>query len=483
MFWEKRVKKIISLLMAALLLLSCAGCGNVDEGGKNTGDGAKTEYDTGNRPYDADVKFDLDGKDITVLVLGGSGVEYPNPNSSDYEDICARIEYVEKEYNCNLVFNASYGYPEIHEQIVTNAMSGTFLADIMYCLPWNTVEPYITQNIAAPLDQYLDFKNENLSGRLNDWGYYDDAHYIMATDSTGVNCCMIYNKDIFERDNLEDPFELQQNDEWTWEKFLEIAKAATKRDASGNVTQWGVVTASGADFLSQFLASNGAEVLSYENGQFKVNFSDPKVVEVFEFLNKVVVQEKCGIFTELVLEAPERGDRAWKNGTAAMAFCSLTQAKTYSPENCGIIICPKGPSADDYAAPAHSGSAYMVSCQSKEPEAAARIMYDLFARWDTSLPGCFDEEELENFKTGYGDYESAFCENDFETFRLFRENQSTDANRFVLFNDIQNYMINCIYSPNVYLDVPLSTTIDQWTPVAEDFLSSVNAAMKNRRKE
>lgn len=483
MFWKKSVKRVITLFMAAMLILSCVGCGDNGGGEDNSQDNSGKEYDTGNRPYDADVKFDLGGKDITVLVLGGSGVEYPNPEADDYEAVCERIEYVEKTYNCNLVFNSSYGYPEIHDQIVTNALSGTFLADIMYCLPWNTVEPYITQNIAVPLDQYLDFDNENLSGELNEWGYYDDTHYIMASGSTGVNCCLLYNKDIFERDNLEDPFELQQKGEWTWEKFLEIAKAATKRDESGNVTQWGVVTASGADFMTQLLASNNAEVLKYEDGQFTVDFADKKVVEVFEFLNEIVVQEKCGILTELVLEAPERGDRAWKNGTAAMAFCSLSMAKAYSPENCGFLICPMGPSADDYAAPAHSGPAYMVSSQSKEPEAAARIMYDLFARWDTTIPGGFDEEELESFKTGYGDYELAYSENDFETFRLYREKQSTAAARFVLFNDIQNFMINCIYAPNVYLDVPLSTTIDQWTPVAEDFLTSVNTAMENRKKE
>ena len=47
---------------------------------------------------------------------------------------------------------------------------------------------------------------------------------------------------------------------------------------------------------------------------------------------------------------------------------------------------------------------------------------------------------------------------------------------------IQNFLINCIYAPKVYIDVPLSTTIDQWTPVAEDYLSSVNAAMAEKHK-
>lgn len=476
MYKGRNLKKLIGVFMMCILFVTCVGCSKDDTSKK--GENSVTEEDTSNRPY-SDDEIDLGGKDIKVLVLGGSGAIYPDPEKEDYDAICERIEYVEDKYNCNLIFDATYGYPEIHQQIVTNAMSGLNLADIMYCLPWSTVSPYITQNIAVPLDQYLDFENENLKSQtLNNWGYYNDNHYIMATGATGVNCALVYNKDIFERENLEDPFELQQKGEWTWDKFLEIAKAATKRDASGNVTQWGVVTASGADFMMQLLASNNAEALTYEDREFKVNFSDKKVMEVYDFLNKIVVQEKCGILTELVLECPERGDKAWKNGSAAMAFVSLSQAKTYSPENCGFIVCPKGPSAEDYQVPAHSGPAYMVSSASKEPEASARIMYDLFARWDTTIPGHYDEDELEEFKTGYGDYDTAFCENDFETFKIYREKQNTNVMRVVLFNDIQNYMINCIYAPNVYLNVSLSTAIDQWTPVAEDFLSSVNTAMK-----
>ena len=475
---KSSILKRMSALVLAFMMMCFTGC--KDEAKKNTDNNDSSTLTEANRPY-SDDEIDLGGKDITVLVLGGSGVQYPDPKSEDYEAICERVEYVEETYNCNIVFDATYGYPEIHEQIVANALSGLNLADIMYSLPWNTVSPYITQKIAVTLDDYLDFENENLKDRtLNDWGYYLGKHYIFTTGSTGVNCALLYNKDIFERDNLEDPFELQQKGEWTWDKFLEIAKAATKRDASGKVQQWGVVTTSGADFMMQLLASNNAEALLYENDQFKVNFSDKKVMEVFDFLNKIVVQDKCGILTELVLEVPERGDKAWKNGTAAMAFSSLSVAKTYAPENCGFIICPKGPSATDYAAPAHSGPAYMVSCTSKEPEASARIMYDLFARWDTSIPGAYSEDEMEQFLTGSGDYDQAFCENDFETFKLYRTHQNTDVMRVVLFNDIQNYLINCIYAPNVYLNIPLSTVIDQWTPVAEDYLSGVNSSLAKK---
>lgn len=442
-----------------------------DTTGTTNNDGVQTV----NRPYE-NKKIDLGGRDFTVLMLAsGDDTVFPNPDSDTYEDDLKRIEYVEKTYNCKLKFDKTHAYPEIHDYIVTNALSGLYVADIMYSLPWQTVEPYITQNIAVGLDQYLDFDHEMLACMpLNDWGAFLGDHYIFTVSKNGVNCGMLYNKDIFERDNLEDPFELQQKGQWTWEKFLEIAEKATKRDASGNVTQWGVVTASGADFMMQLFASNNAEPLTSQGDKFTVNFKDKKVIEVFDFLHEIVVEKKCGVLTELVLDAPVRGDRMWKQGKAAMAFTSFSVAKQYSPENCGFIVCPMGPSASDYATPAHCGAAYMVPLSAKNHEASAYILYDLFARWDTSMPGGMDEYELQEFNDGSGQYELAFCDNDFETFKLYIDKQTTGVMNVVRFNEIQNFLINCIYAPNVYSNVPLATSIEQWSAVAEDTIAEVN---------
>ena len=482
---KNRAIRCIALLGAALLLTGAIGGCSPKENASSAapaGSGNTSEEDTSNRPY-TEKAIDLGGRDFTILMLGGSGSVFPNPDSDSYENDLERIRYVEEKYGCKLKFDTTYGYPEIHEYIVTNAVAGLDVADIMYSLPWQTVEPYITQNIAVPLNPYLDFDSPMLADMtLNKWGSFLGNQYIFCVSKNGVNCGLLYNKDIFARENLEDPFELQQNGEWTWDKFLEIAQKATKTDASGNVTQWGVVTTSGADFLMQLLASNDAEPLALVDDQFKVNFADEKVVEVFDFLHEIVVEKKCGVLTELVLDAPVRGDKSWKNGSAAMAFTSFSVAKQYSPENCGFIVCPKGPSADDYGTPAHCGPAYMVPATAKDPEASARILYDFFARWDTTIPGGYDEEELDAFNTGSGDYEAAFCEYDFETFRLYIEKQNTDVMNVVRFNEIQNFLLNCIYAPNVYQNVPLATSIEQWTAVANDTIAQVNEKLAELKK-
>lgn len=211
---KNRAIRCIALLGAALLLTGAIGGCSPKENASSAapaGSGNTSEEDTSNRPY-TEKAIDLGGRDFTILMLGGSGSVFPNPDSDSYENDLERIRYVEEKYGCKLKFDTTYGYPEIHEYIVTNAVAGLDVADIMYSLPWQTVEPYITQNIAVPLNPYLDFDSPMLADMtLNKWGSFLGNQYIFCVSKNGVNCGLLYNKDIFARENLEDPFELQQN--------------------------------------------------------------------------------------------------------------------------------------------------------------------------------------------------------------------------------------------------------------------------------
>ena len=172
---KNRAILCISLLGAALLLTGAIVVGSPNENASSAapaGSGNTSEEDTSNRPY-TEKAIDLGGRDFTILMLGGSGSVFPNPDSDSYENDLERIRYVEEKYGCKLKFDTTYGYPEIHEYIVTNAVAGLDVADIMYSLPWQTVEPYITQNIAVPLNPYLDFDSPMLADMtLNKWGSF-----------------------------------------------------------------------------------------------------------------------------------------------------------------------------------------------------------------------------------------------------------------------------------------------------------------------
>jgi ABC-type glycerol-3-phosphate transport system substrate-binding protein len=358
-------------------------------------------------------------------------------------------------------------------------LAGLDYADIVWAGPHWVLSPYITSEIAIPLDEYLDFDSAELKiMKGHEWGYFLGKHYIMSNLGTSSSSALIYNKDIFGRDNLEDPFELQQKGQWTWAKFLEIARAATKRDTNGNVTQWGVVTTTGADFMLQICASNDTDGISYDGTSFKVTINDKKTIEAYEFMKDIVVDYKCGLLTELVGDATERGERKWKNGTVAMCFSTRQLAKQYSPENCGMVICPKGPSASGYLSPAFAFG-YMVPATSKIPEAAAKIMYDVFARWDTDLPGAYDEEEIENLVYGI-DVNAAYCENDLVTMKLITQNpRFMQQYRFI---SVQNEMLNQVYSDIAFKNIPVATAVDEDVNDIQTFVDLINEDLEKLMK-
>lgn len=67
-----------------------------------------------------------------------------------------------------------------------------------------------------------------------------------------------YNKTMFKKAGILDPYELDKRGEWTWYKFLEVAQKLTKKGKNGRYVQfgttmphyWTVVWAFGGDYLS-----------------------------------------------------------------------------------------------------------------------------------------------------------------------------------------------------------------------------------------
>ncbi|GAA3989849.1 ABC transporter substrate-binding protein [Comamonas faecalis] len=90
---------------------------------------------------------------------------------------------------------------------------------------------------------------------------------------------MYYNKDAFKEAGL-DPNKAPAN----WKELKEAAHKLTKKDASGNVAQYGVqIPSTGfAYWLLQTLTTPNDVLLANEAGT-KVTFDDPKVVEALQF--------------------------------------------------------------------------------------------------------------------------------------------------------------------------------------------------------
>ena len=100
---------------------------------------------------------------------------------------------------------------------------------------------------------------------------------------------LYWNKDAFKAAGL-DPEKAPA----TWDEMREFATKLTKRDASGNVSQWGIEIPSGGSFpywLFQGLATQNGAILMNEEGT-KVAFDKPAVVEALQYWVDLTSKDK-----------------------------------------------------------------------------------------------------------------------------------------------------------------------------------------------
>ncbi len=107
--------------------------------------------------------------------------------------------------------------------------------------------------------------------------------YFFPTEWNSI--VVYYNVDMFKEAGVEPP-----KADWTWEDFRATAQKLTKRDANGNVTQYGFFVP-GANFgLTPFFFTNDTDKLTPD--WRSSNAKDPKVAETLTFLHDLIHKDK-----------------------------------------------------------------------------------------------------------------------------------------------------------------------------------------------
>ena len=80
------------------------------------------------------------------------------------------------------------------------------------------------KSMFVPVDDYIDFDSELWKDvkDANDLFLWDDKHYVICTDLSGANTAVFYNKKTIEDYGLDDPKELFDKGEWTWDTFKKM---------------------------------------------------------------------------------------------------------------------------------------------------------------------------------------------------------------------------------------------------------------------
>lgn len=241
------------------------------------------------------------------------------------------------------------------------AYTGTPLADIVDLGGNYNVLRFYNYNgrpgaIMAPLSdysQYADFNDEAYwDTQLQETCIFQDKLWYCVPRVNGVgnvsfNMVTFIDKNVMEAKGIsvQELYELNQNGEWTWEKFREIAARTTDPDSG----EYGVLYTTDVVMPYALMAANQVDPLGKQeqpNGTMADVYAgnDARVVETYNFLAQLFQDNQINV----------GGDSEFNTGKYAMTVTYMCRATNYSPDNLGIdrlgiLMPPKGPAAQDYS--------------------------------------------------------------------------------------------------------------------------------------
>ncbi|MCL2772336.1 MAG: ABC transporter substrate-binding protein [Oscillospiraceae bacterium] len=114
--------------------------------------------------------------------------------------------------------------------------------------------------------------------------------YLFSSAAQGVSNAYVlaFNMDMIRKAGLENPQDLYDRGEWTWDKWREYLKILTKDTNGDGMPEIYGYSGYWTNLLTNLLFSNNAEIASGE----KENLSSPATIEVLKFIDDIYNKDK-----------------------------------------------------------------------------------------------------------------------------------------------------------------------------------------------
>lgn len=361
------MKRIVSMLLAVLLVVGLTACAGKKDNGGNGGKDSGVEQ-----------KYDLKGR---VVTIGTWNNEAPDESSANYQKKLGVWTNIEKAYNCKLESLPASDFNSWCRTITTKALANEKIADV-FLAPFERIVPqWVNSDLVVPLDDYFDFSEDHWNQVSNDQWVMNGKHYGITDWHISVGYVILFNKRICAENGIteEQLYEWQENGEWTWEKFREVTMKTTKMNSDGRVKSWGLGS-SGAYPVSvePFIYSNGTTPVTIsEDFKYTYNLDDPAAIEAIDFCQSLVYEDKVAYPN---FDGASTWQNLWERGKVAFFQVPVwhldQQYKVMEDDPYGMLLMPKGPKADDYVNVYSSTSGFFMQPMVEDKEIIAQIVSD-----------------------------------------------------------------------------------------------------------
>ncbi len=240
----KIATRILALLMMLCLVVMCFSACNSDDDNSNASNTSQIEENVlfGDLP-----EKDFGGETVTILVVGDDGGSYKSTEISEKEGEPEVLNEAIKRRN-ELVQDRFGVVIEEAQTTTTETMKILVERDVLGGNgDYDIVMPYIPDAASLSLQsyfwelnelEYIDLKKpcwdqnavESLS--INNENYFATGDISML--ALACTHAIVFNKDMVATYNLDNPYELVENGEWTIDKLREMATKVTA-DIDGEI--------------------------------------------------------------------------------------------------------------------------------------------------------------------------------------------------------------------------------------------------------
>jgi len=406
--------RILSLCIVLLITLSLfAACEEDTASGESDAQVASTTASATPTEVLSEISSDnLGSHDLggITIKIGAASKDFlfPETTKTTIDEHKAEIvQSIAKRFNCVLE-HVDIDYAAYESEVIPSLFAGDLVANIIMPSIVGAgffVQANLCMDLNSPeISEYINFSNPwwdqtmAYASTINGATYCATPHFTSSVDTTFV---IYFNKVIANDLGITDLYELEENYQWTWDKFREYAKMAVKDlNGDGEMTleedRWGFL-ACPYDSMCSFLTGAGCRTIEVDPITKKATFAlnQAKNIEIMTTLNEIYTSD--GIYTHT--DAVTSMDTYFVNGKSLFSSYHLSYLKKdcmrEMSDDFGVLLMPLGPNQTKYMSRAdHNTSCVIIPTTNNDPEelkATAIVLEGLaFATWKQGVPDIID---------------------------------------------------------------------------------------------
>lgn len=353
---------------------------------------------------------DLGGRTIRFVTTAASRYQWAenkDDTANETIEIIEAIESIEKDYNCKIEIEQLKG-KDMVEALVTAKAAGDTYCDI---LEFGCSDTYLEQIYSANLVMDLQDAaiNDIIKFKENPWlpasafgqmfGHQYGVHFKTNNSGDLLRGVVLFNKDLVEKYNLGDMYDMVNTNTWTFDKLQEMcASIASQSDG----TVYPILYSQEGLFMPMLVYANGGSVAEYTENGYKFTAVSDNTLEAMNY----AVDLKTKGYLHPSCEDRKNAETIFANGEAVFFISNYASLKKYTQGtiateyNVGLLPGPLGPNGDGkYNAVSYTEAMFHVMNNVEKPEEVAAVLVALANRTakhdmvDTELMYTLQDEE------------------------------------------------------------------------------------------